>query len=187
MHDTDAFPDADITAAIALAKEDIDRFTGTTWGDITTPAYDGFTAEIERKPGCQIQLRDIENRPIVYPRTVTTATHETDGALVVTNWRLLQSGRIVDKDGTAPSGWITIAGTAGRLDTPDETIEWAARTLARNHLINEASRVPDRALSQETELGGTIRLAQPGMVNPTGMPAVDARLKRYRHQFGPVF
>ena len=187
MHDTDAFPEQSIVDAIALAKEDIDRFTGTTWGNIDTPAFDSFDVEIERMAGCQMQLRDIEGRAVMFPRTVTTATHETEGVIDATGWRLDRTGRITDTNGTAPTGWITIVGTAGRTDTPDTTIEWAARTLARNHLINEASKLPDRALSQETELGGTIRLAQPGMVNPTGLPAVDARLKRYRHQFGPVF
>lgn len=190
MDSKDTYPDEAITDAIAYAKGVIDQHTGTSWGVLAepaAPAYDGFDCEIERIAGCQMQLRDIDGYPILFPRTITTATHETEGVLVTANWRLLPTGRIIDRDGTAPSGWITIEGTAGREDTPNTDIQWAAKTIARQHLINDNSQLPERALAQPGEFGN-IPLAQPGgPERPTAFPSVNARLKKYRHRGPSVF
>ena len=45
----------------------------------------------------------------------------------------------------------------------------AARVLARYHLLEQVSRIPDRAISVQSEFG-QIQLAQPGMNRPTLCP-----------------
>ena len=185
MDDVTAYPNTAIDEAIAHAKTVIDRQTGTSWGNVNGATYETFTCDIERVAGCPIDLVDDEEFAILFPRTITTATHETDGAIDTTRWVLTRTGRIVDRDTTAPAGYITITGTAGKEDTPNTDIQWIAKTIARQHLINENSQLPERALAQPGEFGN-IPLAQPGgPERPTAFPSVNARLKKYRHR-GPV-
>ena len=59
-----------------------------------------------------------------------------------------------------------------------------ARTLARYHLLEQVSRIPDRAISVQSEFG-QIQLAQPGMNRPTPLPDLNVVLNRHRHR-GPT-
>ena len=72
----------------------------------------------------------------------------------------------------------------GSVAPPD--IRWAAKTLARYHLLEQVSRIPDRAISVQSEFG-QIQLAQPGMNRPTPLPDVNVVLNRHRHRAPVAF
>lgn len=66
------------------------------------------------------------------------------------------------------------------VDAPPETIRWCVRMIARQHLLDHVSRIPDRALQLQTEYG-SVQLAQAGgNWRPTSLPEVNAQLNRYR-------
>lgn len=197
MADDADYPDTDIAAAIAYADNAINRFCGTTFGNIDTPAYTTFTTQATGI-GTRLVLKDFELRAIVFPQTLTSVISDgVDETAAAAAWTLEPWGTIYRTEGVFPSGRnkISIAGTAGYSTTPNEDIDWASGKVAQNHLIANLSRVPDRALTQETEFGGTITLAQPApatfagsshrAARTTGLPQVDARINQYRHRYGP--
>ena len=85
---------------------------------------------------------------------------------------------------TQPGNKVIIEYEYGLAATAPEDIRWAARTLARYHLLEQVSRIPDRAISVASEFGN-IQLAQPGMNRPTPLPDVNVVLNRHRHR-GPT-
>lgn len=188
MDDLDAYPDVEVEQAIRFAKHRIDRFTGTSFGNITTPTYDRFEAEVSAEAGA-VRVCDAASRRVLFIRTVDRLVDAAGDDIEFDPVAIGGDKRIGVLDLSDVALWRNIAGvggTAGRMDTPDEPIEWAARTLARNHLINDNNSIPDRALEQAGEFG-PIRLAQPGVKYPTGLPAVDAVLESYRYRRSPVY
>ena len=177
------FTDEDVERAIRYAKRRIDRYTGTSWGNITTPGYDPFTTTIRHRGGC-LRLEDEEGRRILFVRTIDDV--DLDGATVETaDWHADNIGRI-ESDTSLQAGVYKIIGTAGKEDSPNTDIEWAARIIATDHLLTDNSKVPDRAIEQESQFG-PLKLAQPTMRKTTGIPRVDRALMDYRHRRGPVF
>lgn len=62
------------------------------------------------------------------------------------------------------------------LDAPEDSVKRAAMILAVDHLVPSA--IPARAMSESTDLG-TIRYSIAGRDGATGIPDVDAVIKRY--------
>lgn len=71
-------------------------------------------------------------------------------------------------------------------DYPPEEIRVAAMTRLRSRLTPTSSGVPERAISWNTQDGGTYRLSMPGK-QQTGVPAVDAVYERYTRLPRAVF
>lgn len=71
-------------------------------------------------------------------------------------------------------------------DYPPEEIRTAAMTRLRSRLTPTSSGVPDRAISWNTQDGGTFRISMPGKQS-TGVPAVDAAYERYTRHPRAVF
>jgi hypothetical protein len=64
--------------------------------------------------------------------------------------------------------------------TPPPKVAQAGMIRLRNLMAAENSGIPDRATTWQPEEGGTFRLATPGLSGfETGIPEVDATLKRY--------
>lgn len=179
------FPDATVTDAVTLAEEEIDNYTMTTW------EYKTFTVILDGSGSRTIQLVDQEGYPILYPRTITAATVDSV-AQTTTDWKLHPNGLIITDEATF--SWdeqgqnISIAGTAGYVNTPPEIIKWACRKLARFHLLTDVSRINEQAIQAATDFG-TIQLAQASNMaeRPTSLPEVNARLARHRQQSRSAF
>ncbi|WP_410591078.1 hypothetical protein [Amycolatopsis sp. lyj-23] len=76
----------------------------------------------------------------------------------------------------------TVEGYTGQEwpERPPTAIRWAVRTIARQWAVDLHSRMPDRALSINSEFG-QVSLAQAGGDwRPTSLPEVNAVLNRYR-------
>lgn len=183
LADSAVYSDDTINEAIDWAEELVDRYTGTSW---TAKA---FTATLDGTGTARIRLVDDEGHPVLYPRTVTSATVDTV-AQTTTGWVLRPEGVIVRDTGTFATATggrnVVIAGTAGLTTTAPDDIAWCVRTIARQYLLDLLSRVTDRALQVQNDYG-TVQLAQASTHpdRPTSMPEVNAVLAR-RRQMPPV-
>lgn len=182
LSDETTWPDATITEAIEFAEELIDRYTGTSW------VAKAFTVTVSGRGGGSILLRDDEDRPILFPVSLTavsidgTALDAADWA----DWALYPSGKIIRDSGNFPVSTtgrnVVISGTAGATTAAPKDIAWAARTLAAQYAKDLVSRVPDRAMQVQNDFG-TVMMAQASSApdRPTSLPEVNARLARRRH------
>lgn len=71
-------------------------------------------------------------------------------------------------------------------DYPPEELRTAAMTRLRSRLTPTSSGVPDRAISWNTQEGGTFRISLPGK-QTTGVAAVDGVYERYTRMQRAVF
>jgi len=186
MEDVTVILDAHITDAIDYATELIDHFTGTSW------EAKAFTTTLTGNGKDHILLRDVDGRVILYPQTLSSVTIDSV-AQTTTDWALYPEGLIVqDSTGggftfTAPGRNIVVSGTAGITSTVPEDIQWCARVIARQNILERFSRVNDRATTLQTADGQVnIAVASAHPDRPTAVPEVNARLVR-RRQIGPVF
>jgi hypothetical protein len=173
LDDVSIYPDAVVTEAITQAEELIDAYTGTSF------TYKTFTVTLDGTNDSIIRV------PKLFLRTLTSVT--VDGAAqTTTGWALRDDGTIERAEGTftytRPGLNVVISGTAGVTSAAPTEIAWAARTLAIGNLLQLENRVPDRALSVQSEFGN-IAVAQAGGLNrPTEYPSVNAVLNRHRHR-----
>ena len=181
LSDEATFPDATITEAIDWAEELIDRYTGTSW------VYKAFSVTLSGNGRRAIRLTDDEGHPVLYPRSITTATESGVSIADFSGWALFPDGLVVRDDaswGSSSVGRnIVVAGTAGFSVSAPEDIGWCARTLARQYAIDLVSRIPDRALQIQNDFG-TVQLTQASSHpdRPTSLPDVNARLSRRRQR-----
>ena len=181
LADAVAFPDATITEAISYAEELIDRYTGTSW--VAKP----FSVVASGRASRRLLLRDEEGHPILYPRSITSATVDGVAVADTSGWALYPDGTVIRNDASFPVSTtgrnVTIEGTAGFSTTAPADIAWAARTLARQYVLDLVSRIPDRAMSVQNDFG-TVPLAQASNHpdRPTSLPEVNARLSRRRQR-----
>lgn len=171
LEDDVLFPDSDVTEAIEYAEELIDDYCGTSFEhkdfEVT---FDGPS-----RPSNRLIL------PVLFMQTITSI--EVDGEQKDTANATPFENVLRLKTGYLQGDLVTVAGTAGVTDTPPRAIAWAARTIARQYLLDLVDRVPERALSVQSDFG-QIHMAQAGGRNrPTSMPDVNAALNRHRHRF----
>ena len=179
--------DADLDIAIVFAKDTIDSYCGTSFGDVTTAAFDSFAVTVDGTASEAVSLRALDGSLVMFPRTVAAASvggTAVDGAVT---YVLRPTGVVVrsagvwsfDSDGLN----VVISGTAGFTDVPSASIAWAARSIARFWLVSLNSRTPERALQLTTSDGSFEMRAQAGgnAARPTAMPDVNAVLNRNRH------
>lgn len=171
LGDAAVYPDTLLQSAIDYATEVIDGYCG---------------AVFEPKP-FRVRVGGAGIDPVfllrvIGPRTITAAKDANGQALVVTGWTVDSDFGEVTPD-VALRGAVVIEGTASATPTPPESIKWAAQTLARQWLLDLHSRVPDRALSIQSDYG-QVQLAQAGGQpdRPTSLPDVNAVLNRHRHR-----
>jgi hypothetical protein len=171
MEDAALFPDDLLEQAIAWAVETVEVFTGAAW---------------EPKPfSRRIFGRGTDEglflRSVVGPRTLTAATGQDGTVFDVTGWAVWPGEPVVYPD-LPVSGVVHVEGTASATPAVPVDIAWAVRTLARQYVLDLHSRVPDRALSVQTDWGN-VMLAQAGAPDrPTSLPDVNAVLNRRRHR-----
>ncbi|MGW0522851.1 hypothetical protein [Crossiella sp. NPDC003009] len=163
------YPDTAVTAAITWAETIIDDVTETSW---------------EHKPFQQwVHASGVDwiSLPVIYPRTVRSARLvKTNTELDVSQW-LVNANEATVYLPTRLRGVLDVQGTAGETAEAPPDIVFAADTLARFWLRDLDSRIPDRAVSAQSEYGQII-LATASERRPTGLPDVDAILLRHSHR-----
>jgi len=187
LGDDNVHTDADLDEAIVYAKAVIDRFTGTSFGNVETPAYDPFTVVLSGNGKTRITLVDLEGGRILFPRSISSVTIGGVPDAEVT-YTLSPTGVVQRSSGafsaTTMGANVVISGTAGAYDSPPSDIAWAARSIARYWVLNLQSRMPDRAINLTTAEGAfEVRAQAGGPGRPTPMPDVNAVLNRHRHSF----
>jgi hypothetical protein len=178
--ESSTFPTADLVEATTWAEAVIDDYCGTS-----------FVYRYERDV-LDGTGTDTIRLSRMFPRKIIAAS--IDGVALtsdeINNIALHDSGVIVREDDIwefTPAGKkVIIEYEAGVDKTPPPDIAWAARTLARYHLIEQVSRIPERALSISSEFGN-IALSQPSMSKPTPLPDVNVILNRHRHRAPVAF
>ena len=169
------FPTADLVEATTWAEAVIDDYCGTSF------VYRYQRDVLNGTGSDRIKLSRM------FPRKIIAAS--IDGVALtadeISRIALHDSGEIVREDDiwefTTPGKKVIIEYEAGVDKTPPPDIAWATRTLARYHLIEQVSRIPERALSISSEFGN-IALSQPSMSKPTPLPDVNVILNRHRHR-----
>jgi hypothetical protein len=173
--ETSTFPTADLVEAITWSEAVIDDYCGASF------VYRYERDVLDGTGTDTIKLSKM------FPRKILAASIDgTDlTADEISKIALHESGVIIREDDVwefnTPGRKVVIEYEAGIDKTPPPDIAWAAKTLARYHLIEQVSRIPDRALSISSEFGN-IALSQPSMTKPTPLPDVNVILNRHRHR-----
>ncbi|RMH85148.1 MAG: hypothetical protein D6683_01375 [Actinomyces sp.] len=172
------FPDAVVQAGIDYATELIDDWCATSF------EAKSFTATMDGTGTDRILLADaVTGRPILFPRSITSATVDGTAVADTSGWVLHPDGLVVRDAGTFPVSTqgrnVTIVGTAGVTTTVPADIKLAAEMIARDYVLSTADRVHERALQITDDVGVQV-FAQPGKHGPTGIPRVNEILRRRR-------
>ena len=169
------FPLADLIDAIDYSAAIIDDYTGASW----VQRYHRFVLNGTDS--------DLIRLPVMFPTTLLSASINGTAltAAEISEVALFDDGLLQRKSDTwtytDPGNLVLIEVEAGVGTVAPNDIRWAARTLARYHLLEQVSRIPDRAISVQSEFG-QIQLAQPGMNKPSPLPDVNTVLNRHRHR-----
>jgi hypothetical protein len=192
LGDSTVHSDALLDEAILLAKNTVDRATGTSFGDVSSAAYDAFTVTMSGNGGRCIRLVDVEGYPILFARTISSVTIDGVADSGIT-YVLHPDGRAIRSSGSWSVGSdggqnIVVVGTAGVADDASvdalADLRWCARSIARNWVLNQESRLADRALNLTTPEGSFEVRAQAGAPGrPTNLPDVNAVLGRHNHRW----
>ena len=174
--ETSVFPLADLVEAIDYARHVIDDYTGASW------TYRGKRETLSGSNTEYLRLKHM------FPRRVISAS--VDGtALTATqlnNLALDETGVIVRDDDawtfTTPGHKVKVHYEHGITETPPPDIKWAAVTLARFHLLEQVSRIPDRATQVQSEFGNITLSQAGGFTRPTPLNEVNVILNRHRHR-----
>ena len=174
------FSAADVVEAITYAAAIIDDYCGASvvqrYQRDVMNGTNGQTIKVRR----------------MFPQTLLAAS--VDGTALtaseISDVALFENGQMTRKDKTwtftEPGNLVAIEYEHGVGSVAPPDIRWAAKTLARYHLLEQVSRIPDRAISVQSEFG-QIQLAQPGMNRPPPLPDVNVVLNRHRHRAPVAF
>lgn len=161
------------TAALAYADDLIDRYCGTSF------TYKAFSVTLDGNG-----KRGIDTG-ILFPRTLSNVV--VDGVTeTTTGWGLHEDGLIIRDEGIFATEVVgrnvLVEGTAGFSEAAPGAIAWCALTIARQHILDQVSRIPDRALSVVNEFGNIMLAQAGGHWRPTNLPDVNVVLNRYRQR-----
>ena len=112
-------------------------------------------------------------------RSISTAVDSDDETVGIDDIDI--DGRWITNNGGWPTGRITVTYTHG-LDEPPGEAKLVCMALTKAWMVK--GPIDDRATQQiNTETGGTINLATPGMFGQRfGIPAVDAFVRDYKRR-----
>ena len=166
---TSSFPAEDLIAARDVAEGWIENYCRHAWvASYAREVFDGDSSS-------RVQLNHLDIIELISVSIDGTSQDLTD-------WTVNDSGRLLT-DGAI----FTIASPAGhnvevqykwgkQLTPPD--LSRAARDLAKHILLTVDSSIPDRARMMQTEWG-LFHLDKASEDHPTGIPEIDAVIKRY--------
>ena len=164
LDDETLFPDSALNDAIAFAEELILDYCGPWAPTSITLTFQGSGT-------------DVVTLGISGVRSLDTLT--VNGTSAISGASVTWEGVLTLADVAYADDLIVATVTAGYQATAPERLSWAARTIARQYVLDLARRTPDRALSVASEFGN-ITLAQAGgNGRPTNLPDVNAVLQRF--------
>lgn len=164
LDDETLFPDSVLNDAIAFAEELILDYCGPWAPTSITLTFQGSGT-------------DVVTLGISGVRSLDSLT--VNGTSAVLGASVTYEGVLTLADIAYADDLIVVTVTAGYQASAPERLSWAARTIARQYVLDLVRRTPDRALSVASEYG-TVQLAQAGGVGrPTNMPDVNAVLQRF--------
>jgi len=178
--ETSTFSAEDLVGSISYATKIIDDYCGVS-----------FVQKYQRDV-----LNGTDDDTIkvtqMFPTTLLSAS--IDGTTLTSdeknNVALFENGQLVRKEKiweyNSPGNKVLVEYEHGVGTEAPEDIKWCCRVLARYHALEQVSRIPDRAISVQSEFGN-IQLAQPGMNRPTPLPDVNVILNRHRHRAPSAF
>jgi hypothetical protein len=176
------FPTEDLIDAIEWSESIVEDYCGTNW-------VQRFQRDVLSGSNSQrLKLSRLFPAKILALSIDGTALTQAQ----IDKIALYSDGNIVWEDDafdfTEPGLKVIVDYEHGAADKtgPPNDLRWAIRTLARFHLLEQVSRIPDRALSIQSEFGQII-LAQPSMDRPTPLPDVNVVLSRHRHRAPTLF
>tara|TARA_R110000744_G_scaffold78022_2_gene154011 strand:- start:689 stop:1267 length:579 start_codon:yes stop_codon:yes gene_type:complete len=162
------------TAALEYADGLIDKYCGTSF------VHKPFSVTLDGNGRIDI------TSGVLFPQTLISVTVSGVAVADMSGWGLHEDGWIIRDTGAFTSVIVgrnvVIAGTAGVSATPPDGIAWCALTIARQHILDQVSRIPDRALSVANEFGNIMLAQAGGFWRPTNLPDVNAVLNRHRHR-----
>lgn len=174
------YPDAAINEGIAWAKVAIDDYCGTSF------EYDAFSVTLAGSGTARIRALHGDGHPVLYIQTFSSASVDGTAVSDVSGWGAYPDGLVVRDSGafTAPTVGpnVVIAGTAGVTSAAPADVAWAARTLARQYVLELESKVPKRELTSGESAGFGMMAQAGGVGRPTNLPDVNAVLSRNRHR-----
>ena len=174
------FPAAELVDAIEYATAIIDDYCGASFVQrYQRDVLNGTNSQV-------IRLSQM------FPETLLSAS--VDGTALsgseLSDTALFEDGTIQRKDGvwsyTSPGNKCIVEYEHGSGVTAPNDIRWAAKTIARFHLLEQVSKIPSQATSINADFGQIV-LAQPGMNRPTPLPDVNVVLNRHRHRAPTAF
>ena len=172
MEDLVTFPTAVVAEAIRWAEDVVADFCGSMW--VPRLGVDLFRLPLREANRDRVALSSPLAESIRW--VSIDGVPETDLSV----YHLEDFGVSLFRDYRFPRSVSVEVGYEHGPTSAPEGVRWAARTLARHYLLALESRIPDRALSIQSDFGN-IMLAQPGAVGrPTALPEVNAVLARYR-------
>lgn len=164
LDDESLFPDSALNDAIAYAEELILDYCGPWAPTSITLTFQGSATDVVTLGVSGV--RSLDSLTVNGTSAVSGASVTFDGVLTL--------AEVAYADDL-----IVVTVTAGYQSTAPERLSWAARTIARQYVLDLARRTPDRALSVASEYG-TVQLAQAGGPGrPTNLPDVNAVLQRF--------
>ena len=178
--ETSAYPNSAIVEAIEYAESIITDYCGASF--------------VQRYHRDVLNGTDTESIKLskMFPQKLLSAS--VDGtaltAAELSDVALFDDGFITRGEGlwtfTDPGSQVIIEFEHGASSNAPADIRWAAKVIAKWHLQEQLSRLPDNAISVQSEVG-QIQLSQPGMNRPTPLPAVNTVLNRHRHRAPSAF
>ena len=162
------------TTALEYADALIDGYCGTSF------TYKSFSVTLDGNDSNQIDTG------VLFPQTLSSVVVSGDTVADTSGWGLYDYGLLIRDSGAFSSSVVgrnvVVAGTAGYSSTPPDGIAWCSLTIARQHILDQVSRIPDRALSVANEFGNIMLAQAGGHWRPTNLPDVNAVLNRHRHR-----
>lgn len=172
MDDQATFSDTLVEQACEFAEDVVADFCGSMW--VRRLAVDSFRMPLREPNRERLFLQS--------PLAASIRWVSFDGVREpdLSVYHLEDHASSLFRDYRFPRGVTVEVGYEHGPAASPEGVRWAARTMARHYLLALESRIPDRALSIQSDFGN-IMLAQPGAVGrPTALPEVNAVLARYR-------
>jgi hypothetical protein len=170
------FTDTAVQSGIDFATKRIDDYCGTSF------EAKAFTVTLDGNLDYKLWTN------VLFIQTLTSVT--IDGVVVAnSNFSFRPEGILTRIDGawfpwSAYGRNVVVVGTAGVTTTPPEDIKWAARTLARQWMLDLHNRLPDRSIQMANEYGQFVLAQSGGPGRPTSLPDVNTVLNANKHRSG---
>jgi hypothetical protein len=169
LADTERFPTGSVKHYREVVEDEFERITGRSF----VPRVARVEVEADDSPSLFLGYFDA---------TTVKAIDGPSGAVDVAGWTVDRLGFLRSPYGLIDGDRYTVTFQYGFAQVPED-VKRAGLLRLRSLLTAERSGIPDRATAFVAHEGGNFTLATPGRAGyETGIPDVDATLKRYKYE-----